>query len=227
MTEFSRRQFLYLSAVSPFVYEFSALAAESEGNKSASSYPRTMAVLQDAFMVETLASRNYIGYTSKALSEAYPNIAYLFDAFSRSEQIHAGNYKRVFAALGHEVKTLETEIDVRDTKANLQQAARNELKKIATTYPDFIKELEAETCDEAIMYCMYSWKSHQQHEAKVREILKYSGMLFGRVSSKIEGLKLDFHVCRVCGSTLDEAPQAPCTICNRSMSNYFKVERPT
>jgi rubrerythrin len=227
MTELSRRQFLYLSAVSPFTYELSALAAESEGNKPASSYPRTTAVLQDAFMVETLASRNYIGYTSKALSETYPNIAYLFHAFSRSEQIHAGNYKRVFATLGYEAKTLDMEIDVRDTKANLQQAARNELKKITATYPDFIKELEAEACDEAIMYCMYSWKSHQQHEGKVREIMKYSGILFGRVSSKIEGLKLDFHVCRVCGSTLDEAPRTPCTICNRSMSNYFKVERPT
>jgi len=51
--------------------------------------------------------------------------------------------------------------------------------------------LEAEVYDEAIMRCVHSWKSHQQHEAKAREIMEYPGMLFGRVSSKIEGLNLD------------------------------------
>jgi len=37
-------------------------------------------------------------------------------------------------------------------------------------YPVFIKELEDEACEEAIICCVYSWKSHQQHEKKVQQI---------------------------------------------------------
>lgn len=163
-----------------------------------------------------IAYKHYIGYTEKALSEKYPNIAYLFYSFSFSEKIHADNYKRILATLGCETKPI----------SNLQKAAQNEMKKIKITYPDFIRELETESCEEAIVNCMYSWKSHQQHEKEVKQIKKYSGMFFGSVSGKIEGLDPDFHVCKVCGSTIDKAPDFPCVICNKPKSNYQKIERP-
>jgi len=227
MTDISRRQFLYLSAASPFIFQFSALATQGEGNKSNVIYPRTIAVLQESFKTEMIAYKHYIGYTSKALSEKYPNIAYLFYSFSYSEKVHADNYKRILATLGHEAKPIQIEIDVHNTKSNLQKAAQNELKKIQTTYPDFILELETESCEEAIINCMYSWKSHKQHEKKVKEIRKFSRAFFSSVSSKIEGLNLDFHVCKMCGSTIDKVPRSPCVICNKSKSNYQKIERPT
>lgn len=226
MTQISRRHFLYLSAVSPFIFQIPSLATQSEGNKSNIIYPRTVAVLQQAFKTEMIAYKHYIGYTSKALSEEYQNIAYLFYSFSYSEKIHADNYERILATLGYEAKPVQIEIDVHDTKSNLRQAAKNELKKIQTTYPDFILDLETESCEEAIVNCMYSWKSHKQHEEKVTQIGKYSGWFFGSVSRKIEGLNLDFHVCRVCGSTIDVVPHSPCAICNRSKSNYQRIERP-
>lgn len=226
MTEISRRQFLYLSAVSPFIYEFSALVTQSEGNKSNIIYPLTIAVLQKAFETEMIAYKNYIGWTAEALTEKYPNIAYFFDSFSYSEKVHADNYKRILATLGLEAKPIQIEIEVRDTKSNLQKAARNELKKIQTTYPDFIRELQTESFEEAIVNCMYAWKSHKQHEEKVKEIDKYSGMFFSSVSGKIEGLHLDFHVCKVCGSTIDKVPDLPCVICNKPKSNYQRIERP-
>jgi hypothetical protein len=56
---------------------------------------------------------------------------------------------------------------------------------------------------------MYSWKSHQQHEKKARQIMIYSGLFFGSVAGEIEGLSLDFHMCRICGSTIDEKPLCP------------------
>jgi len=226
MTEISRRDFLYLSAVSPFIFQMPVLAAHDEGKKAAITYPRTTAVLQESFRTEMIAYKNYIDCTTKALGEKYPNIAYLFHSFSYSEKVHADNYKRILAELGHETKLIQIETEVRDTKSNLQKAAQNELKKIKTTYPDFIRELQTESCEEAIVSCMYSWKSHQQHEEKVREIGKYSGMFFSSVSGKIEGLNLDFHVCKVCGSTIDKAPDLPCAICNKPKVNYHKIEHP-
>lgn len=227
MTEISRRHFLYFSALSPFIFQIPPiLAAQDKGKKSAVIYPLTTAVLQEAFRTEMTAYKHYLGYTSKALSEKYPNIAYLFSSFSYSEKVHADNYKRILAALGDQAKPVLIEIEVGNTKSNLQKAAQNELRKIKTTYPDFIEELEIESWEDAIVNCMYAWKSHEQHEKKVKEIRKYSGMFFSSVSRKIEGMNLDFHVCKVCGSTIDTVPLLPCVICNKSKLNYQKIERP-
>lgn len=154
MTEISRRHFLYLSSVSPFIFQFSTFATQSEVIKSNTIYPRTIAVLQEAFKTEMIAYEHYIGYTSKALSEKYPNIAYLFTSFSYSEKIHADNYKRM-ATLGQEAISIQNEIDVRDTKSNLQKTAQNELNKIKFIYPDFVTKLEGEAYEEAIISCMY------------------------------------------------------------------------
>jgi rubrerythrin len=223
MSEISRRQFLYLSAVSTLIFPVSALAAH---NKADIVYTRTIAVLREAYKSEMTSHKNYIGFASRALSEKYPNIAYLFYSFSCSEKIHADNYKRILAILGHKERPFQMEPEVRDTKANLQKAAAGELLKIETTYPNFIKELEPEACQDAIVHCAYSWKSHKQHDKKVKEIDKYTEIFFGSVSKKIEGLNLDFYICGVCGSTLDKAPASSCVICEKTGANYRQIERP-
>ena len=117
-------------------------------------------------------------------------------------------------------------ITVSDTKANLRSAAEKELIKIEKTYPDFLSKLKDESHDQAVINCMYSWKSHQQHKEEITRIRRYCRVFFGSVAKEIEGLKLDFHVCEICGSTIDEPPKAPCTICNYPLSHYKKVMRP-
>lgn len=226
MAKFSRREFMYLFASFFLLFPYRAPALTDEDNYPIISYHDTILVLRQAFKFEMIAHKHYLAYAKKALAEKYPNIAYMFYAFNFSEKIHADNYKRIISELGSEIKNIIVSIDVRDTKSNLLKAAEKEIEKIEKTYPELLKKLESESCEEAIINCMYSWKSHQQHESKINEIQKYSGMFFGSVSKKIEAMNLNFHVCNVCGSTIDEAPQSPCEICNRPMSHYFKVDRP-
>ena len=102
----------------------------------------------------------------------------------------------------------------------------NELKKISKTYPDLLARLKPESHNQAVLNCRYSWKSHQQHKRKIGDIHKYSAFFFGHVAQKLEGLKLDFHVCELCGSAIDEAPMTPCDICKRPNLHYRKVNRP-
>jgi hypothetical protein len=85
--------FLYLSAVSPFIVHFFVLATQGYDSQSNILYHFTIAVLQESFRVERMAYKDYIGYTSKAISEKYLNIYYLFYAFFYSEKVHADNYK--------------------------------------------------------------------------------------------------------------------------------------
>ena len=228
MKNISRRKFLYIFASLSFFPPLSSAAASASENKLAKNenFPITFAVLKAAYKSEMVASEYYVGYSRKAVEENYPNIAYLFSAFAVSEKIHAENYKRILTALNPELEEPEFEILISDTKTNLTKAAESELKKIKNTYRDFLEQLKKESYDQAVVYCMYSWKSHRQHRQKIKEIQKYSKQFFGAVANKIEGMKFDFHVCEICGSTIDGAPKAPCDICNYPNSHYHKVVRP-
>ena len=224
----SRRSFLYRIASLSFLYPLSIATASSDVKKLAKDeqFPVTAAVLKAAYEAERVASENYLCYSRKAVEEKYSNIAYLFTAFASSEKIHAENYKRILASMNTVTTEPELDIIILDTKANLIKATEGELKKIKKTYPGFLAKLRKESNDQAVINCMYSWKSHRQHKRKISEIRKYSQFLFGHVAKKIEGLKFDFHVCEICGSTIDEAPKSPCDICNHPNLHYRKVKRP-
>ena len=228
MKKISRRKFLYIFASLSFSPPLSIATASSRENKLGKNekFPITFAVLKAAYKSEKLASEHYIGYSRIAVEEKYPNIAYLFSAFAVSEKIHAENYKRILTALRSELEEPKFEILLSDTQTNLTNAAENELKKIKNTYRDFLEKLKKESYDQAVIHCMYSWKSHRQHRRKIKEIQKYSKQFFGAVAKRIEGMKFDFHVCEICGSTIDGAPKTPCDICNYPNSHYHKVVRP-
>ena len=226
MDKFSRREFMFFSALLPLLIPLPARALVVEKNYGKIVYPNTLLILKQAFTCEMIAHKHYLKYVEKAMAEKYPNIAYMFQAFSVSEKIHADNYQRIIKNLGSAIHDTLMVIDVHDTKTNLIAAAKNELEKIEITYPEFLKTIETEECEDAIINCMYSWKSHRQHEAEVKKIQKYSGSFFGSVAKKIEGGTIDFYICEICGSTIDAEPDSPCDICNRSLSHYRKINRP-
>jgi rubrerythrin len=186
MKTISRRQFLVISASLPFSYPLSFSVAYSGENKLNKNnlFPITIAVLKSAYISEKLAYLHYVGYSRKAVEEKYSNIAYLFTAFAVSEKIHAENYKKILTSLSAGLEEPESEILILDTKPNLLNAAKGELKKIKKTYPDFLAKLKKESHDQAVINCMYSWKSHRQHRRKINEIRKYSKQFFGAVAKK-------------------------------------------
>lgn len=227
MFRISRREFIYLSAALSLLWRVPAQAAEGIAGDKSALLPITLKILQQAHRVEMIAYNHYLGYSSRALQEGFPNIAYLFRAFSVSEKIHADNYARILENLNKKTHNIPNATEVNSTQANLKRAAQKELEKIEKTYPEYLQNLDAEGFDEAIINCMYAWKSHRQHDKKVRKILRFSGMFFEMMANKIEGKQLDFHICEICGSTIDLPPTAPCEICNMSRSHYSRVARPT
>ena len=228
MKKISRRKFLYIVGALSFSHPLYISAASSRGDKPGENknFPITYAVLKAAYESEKVASEHYVGYSRIAVEEKYPNIAYLFSAFAVSEKIHAANYKTILTALSSDFKEPQFEILLSDTRANLTKAAESELKKIKNTYRNFLARLKEESHDQAVISCMYAWKSHRQHRKQIKEIQKYSKQFFGAVAKKLEGMEFDFHVCGVCGSTMNEAPKTPCDICNYPNSHYQKVIRP-
>jgi len=221
----SRRDFLFFSALGSLFFSFQKNAQASEPHPG-TVYPNTISILKQAFNSEMIAHKHYVGYTERAIFEKYPNIAYMFKAFSFSEKIHADNYSRLLDKMGNKTIFAPFLIKVNDTKSNLSKAAQKELEKIKISYPRFLKKIETEQNDDAIKNLMYSWKSHRQHEIKIKKIHKYTSYFFGSVVKEIEGTPLDIHVCEICGSTIDEVPVLPCEICNKALSHYRKIDRP-
>jgi rubrerythrin len=226
--DISRRQFIYISALLSMSRPFSLAVASSPKNKEdkKAQFQTTIAVLTNAYEAEMLAHEHYVHYSKKAVEEAYPNIAYLFTAFSLSEKIHADNFKNIVNDLGSKIGELKREVVVQDTKTNLKNAAKKELIKIEKTYPDYHDRLETESHQRAMTTCIYSWKGHRQHQEKICEIDTYCKWFFGSLAKRIEGLKMDFHICQNCGSTIDELPKGACVICSIPFGSYKKVERP-
>jgi len=201
------------------------LAVADEKNND-SRHPLTIDILKEAYWSEIIASKHYDGYYQQALSEGYPNIAYLFLALSISEKIHAENYEKLIVAQGSTIESKKTPVFIADTKTNLNTAAIKELEKINNFYPKIIKKLSTESYDQAVIKCVYSWKSHQQHEDLINEIKKYSGAFFKSLARKIERMDPNYYLCEICGSTVSEKPAMPCDICNYPLYHYKKIDRP-
>lgn len=131
-----------------------------------------------------------------------------------------------FQHLGTLPKEASGNVSILTTKENLYNASLKEITKIEIIYPGFLEQLRPESHEEAITSCMYSWKSHRQHEKNIRDIRKYTNSFFGFVSKRIEGLDYEYHVCEICGSTITERPKTPCEICNLPLYHYKKIIRP-
>jgi len=228
MNGFTRRDILACAASLPLAIAMPLLSRAAGVAEVAlpPAYTVTKSSLKVAFHVEMAAHVHYQAFVPKALTENFANIAYLFRAFSISEKIHADNYQLVLRSLDSNVMKKNIVAQIANTQTNMQVAADKELEKIKTFYPDLLGRLEGEAHDEAILNCMYSLKSHRQHEDMILKIQKYSGFFFDAMASQIEDMKFDFHICEVCGSTIDEIPLGPCDICNKSMKHYRAVARP-
>ncbi|MDY6881369.1 MAG: ferritin family protein [Desulfatiglans sp.] len=224
----SRRQLLYSFSLLSFLYPILRIDSfvVAENMRKDIEYPLTIDILKEAYWAEMTAKNHYDGYCQKALAQNYPNIAYLFRVLSSSERIHAENYQKLIKDLGSTIKKKRIPVSVADTKANLNTAAVKEMEKIEHFYPKILKDLSPESNDRAIIHCMYSWKSHKQHEEIIKNIKKYSGLFFKPLAKRIERMNPNYHVCEICGSTVDEEPETPCDICNYPRSHYKKLERP-
>ena len=191
-----------------------------------SKYGKTICALQERYIDEVHAIHKYVAYAEKALSEKYPNIAYLFVALAASESIHARNFKRLLSDLGSEVQEIpQPEFKVSSTKANLKHAATVEIEEVNREYPRLIEHIKREGHEAALRNIAYAWKAEQQHHDLMKKVLSGTGIFFGVLAKRIEKTDIRFFVCQKCGSTLTELPKDNCPICKSCVSKCEEVER--
>lgn len=172
--------------------------------------------MQAAYNGESNAHNRYLAFAKQADLEGYGEVASLFRAASRSEQIHASNHAVVIKSLGAVPQAQLVAPDVRSTRENLQAAIKGETYERDTMYPSFLKQARAEGKRDAIRSLNLARLAEVEHAKLYTRALQNLANLKGS-QSKV------FFVCPVCGFTTPDLNFASCPSCFTGKERFERV----
>lgn len=178
---------------------------------------KTLGNLMAAFNGESNAHARYLAFADKAEEEGYGEVASLFRAAARAEEIHANNHAAVIRKMGGVPKADVNEPEVKTTAENLQVAIKGESYERDTMYPEFISQARSERNREALRSFNYALSAETEH-----------AKLYTAALNKLDSLKgsqaRDYYVCTVCGYTTAKLDFAKCPSCFNPVDDvYVKV----
>lgn len=201
-----------------------ALLAQTAGVCMAAEHPETINALSERYQDEVGAHISYNAFSEKALSEGYPNSAYLFKSLAISEAIHARNFKRILESLGAWAGDAPVQArPVESTRSNILHATGVEADEIDNRYPAILARIQPERHQDAIDNLTWAWEAEKQHRELLGRMQDAARKWFRFLIARIEGEYVDYHVCRICGSTLVEKPAERCPVCGRQADHYEKI----
>jgi rubrerythrin len=159
--------------------------------------------LKSAFAGESQANRRYLAFAQKAEEEGFTQVAKLFRAAAEAETVHALNHLRVTS-------------EVKSTLENLNTALGGETFEFTKMYPEYLGTAKQEDVKQAAWSFNVANKVEQIHAKLYQKAID-------SMKSKKEMPKVDYHVCSVCGNTVEgEAPDI-CPVCGNPKTKFFKT----
>ena len=177
--------------------------------------PKTLENLQAAFNGESNAHARYLAFAAKADEEGYGQVASLFRAAARAEEIHANNHAAVIKMMGGTPAANIEKPDVKTTADNLRAAIKGESYERDTMYPEFLKQARAERNKDALQTFNYAKTAEAEHARLYTEALD-------NLQSMTGGAKT-FYVCSVCGYTTTNLDFEKCVSCFNPKDKYVEV----
>jgi rubrerythrin len=177
---------------------------------------KTLENLQAAFEGESNAHVRYAAFATVADTEGYGEVASLFRAASKAEEIHAANHARVIRAMGAEPKATIESTELKSTRENLQAAIDGEIYERDTMYPSFVEIAKAEKNGAAIKTFIYALKTEAEHARLYSNALKNL--------ESLRGTSKQYFVCSHCGYTVETLNFLTCLVCGHPMEEYIPVK---
>ncbi len=172
--------------------------------------------LKSAFNTESTSGEKYARYARKAEAEGFDTIAQLFEAASRSENIHAFNHAKVLEKLGEGINTVPGDYEVKNTEENLKSAILSETYEIQTMYPAFIRNAEREKVAEAAKSFTWAWDGGKKH------LKYYRKTLLAIANGNQSGLPFTWYVCPACGNIYNaEDVKQCCDLCLTKQERFI------
>ncbi len=166
--------------------------------------PMTEKNLQDAFAGESQANRKYLAFSKKAEQEGHKRAAKMFRAAAAAETVHAHSHLRELNG-------------VRSTRENLLEAISGESYEFRSMYPGMIESARAEGRQGALRSFEYANAVEKVHAALYKKALDALEADSGKEAG-------DFHVCQVCGYTVEGEAPDECPVCRSKKQAFRKVE---
>lgn len=182
---------------------------------STASSPLTLQNLQAAYEGESNARAKYLAFATKADQEGYRDVASLFRAAARAEQIHAENHAKVIRTMGAEPKCVIHPAEVKTTAENLKVAIAGEEYERDVMYPGFITEAKASGQKAAVRTFSWALDAEAEHAKLYRTALE--SLAGGKPATT-------FYVCLVCGYTTSDGNFARCAICANPRERFETVQ---
>lgn len=177
----------------------------------------TIENLKAAITGETTASAKYAAYAEKAKQEGYKNIALLFEAASKSENIHAGNHRAALEQLGETMGEVKPKFEVKSTKENLQDAINGESYEVSTMYPEFIKTANDAGVNIALISFNYAYQTEKKHKEFYKDALDKLN------NNQESSLASVYYVCSTCGNTYATTSPSRCGFSMTPSDRFLKI----
>ncbi len=182
----------------------------------ASAETTTLQNMQAAFNGESNAHVRYLAFAKQADSEGYGEVASLFRAAARAEEIHASNHAAVIKQLGAVPQADIGTPEVKSTKENLQAAIKGETYERDTMYPDFLRQARRDHNGSAVKSLSFAKTAEAEHAKLYAAALADLDHMKGTTSSA-------FYVCPTCGFTTRELNFSKCPSCFSPKEKFEKV----
>ena len=172
--------------------------------------------LLKAFSGESQARNRYTYFASAAKKEGYEQVANIFTETAENEKEHAKVFFKYLEGGDVEITAVYPAGAIKDTKANLQEAAAGENMEWAVIYQDFAKTARDEGFAEVARSFEQIAKVENFHEARYRKLI--NNVANAEVFKKKASVK--WH-CINCGYVIESA-EAPreCPACKHPQSYY-------
>ena len=174
--------------------------------------------LLKAFAGESQARNRYTYFASAARKEGFEQVANIFTETAENEKEHAKVFFKHLEGGDVEITATYPAGAIRDTKANLEEAAAGENMEWTTLYQDFAKTARDEGFAEVARSFEQIAKVEKFHEARYRKLI--NNLANAEVFKKKASVK--WH-CINCGYVVEgaEAPKE-CPACKHPQS-FFEV----
>jgi rubrerythrin len=183
----------------------------------AQSSGKTLGNLMAAFNGESNAHARYLAFAEKADEEGYGEVASLFRAAARAEEIHANNHAEVIRKMGGVPKADVQQPDIKTTAENLQAAIEGESYERDTMYPEFISQARSERNRDALRSFNYALSAETEHAKLYTAALNNLDTLKGSQAQT-------YYVCTVCGYTTAKLDFTKCPSCFNPVDDvYVKI----
>jgi len=177
--------------------------------------PITIDNLQTAYGAEVKRATWYDLFAKQAASERLTNLATLFHAVGRSEQIHAEKLASLLKSKGYEPRSpiIDT-IAAGKAIQYLRGAVSLESQEVESMYPNIIAVAELEKFADVAAEFRLLQKGDSRHFEIFKEIFEREGKI----------PKADYSVCKVCGNLMTSASTAECPVCKAKRDKFESIQ---